>query len=72
MDPSQKSINIQHVAGVVEHSEIERLRKLIFRSTKGKSFIYVRDYEMVDNLSTKKKSVYIIIYWDGSHIRDRI
>lgn len=36
-----KSINIQHVAGVVEQTEIERLRRLIFRSTKGKSYMYI-------------------------------
>ena len=36
-----KSINIQHIAGVVEQGEIERLRRLIFRSTKGKSYMYI-------------------------------
>jgi hypothetical protein len=37
----QKSINIQHVAGVIDQLEIERLRRLIFRSTKGKSYMYI-------------------------------
>lgn len=37
----QKSINIQHVAGVIDQMEIERLRRLIFRSTKGKSYMYI-------------------------------
>jgi len=71
MDPDQsKSINIQHVAGVVEQTEIERLRRLIFRSTKGKSYMYIQEYD--DRSSVKKRSVYIIVFWDGEHIRDRI
>jgi hypothetical protein len=65
-----KSINIQHVAGVVEQTEIERLRRLIFRSTKGKSYMYISEYD--DPTIVKKRSVYIIVFWDGEHIRDRI
>ena len=65
-----KSINIQHVAGVVEQTEIERLRRLIFRSTKGKSYMYIQEYD--DRSAAKKRSVYIIVFWDGDHIRDRI
>lgn len=71
MDPDQsKSINIQHVAGVVEQTEIDRLKRLIFRSTKGKSYIYTQRYN--DPTALKKRSVYIIVFWDGEHIRDRI
>ena len=33
--------NLTKVAGVIEKTEIERLRRLIFRATKGKSFMYV-------------------------------
>ena len=45
-----KSINIQHVAGVVEQTEIERLRRLILRSTKGKSFMHIQEYHDDENL----------------------
>lgn len=41
IDGDGKSINIQHIAGVVEQTEIERLRRIIFRSTKGKSYMYI-------------------------------
>ena len=37
-----KSISILRVAGVVDQCDIERLRRLIFRSTKGKSYMYNR------------------------------
>lgn len=67
---NSKSINIQHVAGVVDQTEIERLRRLIFRSTKGKSYMYIQEYD--DKTAIKKRSVYIIVFWDGEHIRDRI
>lgn len=39
-----KTINIQNIAGVIEQHEIERLRRLIFRSTKGKSFLFVEQF----------------------------
>lgn len=73
IDPMEsKSINIQHVAGVVEQTEIERLKRLIFRSTKGKSYMYIQEYHDDENLGQAKRSVYIIVFWDGNHIRDRI
>mmetsp|Transcript_13732 Transcript_13732/g.23419 ORF Transcript_13732/g.23419 Transcript_13732/m.23419 type:complete len:236 (+) Transcript_13732:376-1083(+) len=72
IDGQQKSINIQHVAGVIEQNEIERLRRLIFRSTKGKSFMYIQEYSDDEDDNMKKRSVYIIVFWDGQHIRDRI
>jgi len=33
------AIDITHIAGVIAQEDINRLRRLIFRSTKGKSFI---------------------------------
>mmetsp|Transcript_13733 Transcript_13733/g.23424 ORF Transcript_13733/g.23424 Transcript_13733/m.23424 type:complete len:191 (+) Transcript_13733:376-948(+) len=72
IERQQKSINIHHVAGVIEQSEIERLRRLIFRSTKGKSFMYIQEYSDDEDENMKKRSVYIILFWDGQHIRDRI
>lgn len=41
----QRAVNIQHIAGVVEQQDLLRLRKLIFRATKGKSFMHVKEYE---------------------------
>jgi len=59
-------ININHIAGVVEQTEIDRLRRLVFRSTKGKSYIYVSEYNDPDDLEQKvPRSVYIVVFWDG-------
>ena len=71
MDDTQKAMNIQHIAGVIEQADIERLRRLIFRSTKGKSFMYLQEYQDAEDAS-RKRTVYIIVFWDGAHIRERI
>lgn len=65
--------NLTKIAGVVEKTDLERLRRLIFRATRGKSIIFVQDCEEDDDLGTApRRSVYIIMYWDGRVIRDRI
>ena len=53
-------INIKHIAGVVDQLEIARLKRLIFRSTKGKSYMYVQQYD--DGQEQSRKSVYIIVF----------
>jgi len=35
--------NLTKVAGVIEKTEVARLRRMIFRATKGKSFMFVQD-----------------------------
>lgn len=37
--------NLHKVAGVITKGEVERLRRLIFRATKGKSFLFIEDYD---------------------------
>lgn len=68
------SVNIQHVAGVIDHDDINRLKRLIFRSTKGKSYLFMRNYVDADEQDGHQKgnrSVYIIVFWDGNHIERR-
>lgn len=33
-------VNIKQIAGVIEQVEVDRLRKLVFRATKGKALAY--------------------------------
>ena len=73
MDPAEEGAglmgnaaesNLTKVAGVIEKPEIERLRRLIFRATKGKSFMFVQDCDDDEDLNnTRRRSVYIIMYW---------
>jgi len=67
-----KLINIERVAGVVDTEELFRFRKLVFRATKGKSFMFTEQFSLVDHPESKGKSVYIITYYDGAHIREKI
>jgi len=62
------TIDISHIAGVIAQEDINRLRRLIFRSTKGKSFIYIKDYNDTEPVANEKitlRSCYIIMFWDG-------
>jgi len=50
IDPESDSLlegqsNFRNIAGVVEQSEIARLRRLIFRATKGKSYVFIEEVE---------------------------
>ena len=65
-------VSIQHIAGVIDHDDIERLKRLIFRSTKGKSYVFMRDYVDDVQVGRHAKSVYIVVFWDGKNIRDKI
>ena len=36
--------NFNKIAGVIDSVEVERLKRLVFRVTKGKSFVFTHDY----------------------------
>jgi len=57
-----KSINIEHIAGVIETDEIARLKKLIFRATKGKAYMYVQQFQDESDVKRGPMSVYIILF----------
>ena len=72
IDSAGKSINIEHIAGVVDQTDIERLRRLIFRSTKGKSYMYISAYDDQAGVENVRRSVYIIVFQNGPHIKEKI
>jgi hypothetical protein len=59
---------IAHIAGTIEIDERERLKKLLFRATRGKALTIFEDYEPLlqeGELRTKKpkqKTVYTIVF----------
>lgn len=62
-----------HIAGVVSQNDIQQLRKLVFRTTKGKSIMNIRQYaDEEDEERSKDKSVFIIVFWDGEHTRNKL
>lgn len=55
--------------------DLDRLRRLIFRTTKGKSFVHTQIYNHVPELAghlQKERVIYIIMFWDQGTIRERI
>lgn len=69
--------SLSSVAGVVAQEEVARLRRLVFRATKGKSYMHIESYtvdESDDEEDEKPevKAVYIIMFLDGQQIRDRL
>lgn len=65
--------NLHKVAGVIDRPQLERLRRLIFRTTKGKSFLFVQDYKNDEQVGNRApRCVYIIMYWAGATIREKI
>ena len=73
INDATKSVNIERVAGVIDSEDLVRFKRLVFRSTKGKSFVYAEQiFDDEDPENIKKKSVYIVTFQDGFHIREKI
>jgi len=43
--------NLSKIAGVINSEDLERLQKLVFRATKGKSFVFKQDYNLDQNVA---------------------
>ena len=75
IDDGLGAISIRQVAGVVDQDELPRLRKLIFRGTRGKSYVYVQqilNQPSEDGEEQMTRAVFICVYWSGNHIRDKL
>lgn len=67
------NVFITHIAGTIETTEKERLKKLLFRATRGKALTYFYDFEVMNAAGVKQqKSVYIVVFQEGRMIRERI
>jgi len=67
--------NFSKIAGVIDSVDVERLKRLIFRATKGKSFVFTQDFfdqGARDQVARATKTVYLIMFWDGGAIREKI
>ena len=55
-----------------------RFKKMIFRSTRGKALTYFRDFDSAGlpdysgRLDDIARTVYVVIFQDGAHVRDRL
>jgi hypothetical protein len=58
-----QNVYISHIAGTIEIDEKDRLKKLLFRSTRGKALVFFQDFHLAGpNGETKSKSVYIVVF----------
>ena len=69
-----QGVLITHVAGTIDPLEKERLKKLLFRATRGKALTYFADFQVSGgaNATTIDKSVYIVVFQEGSTVREKI
>jgi len=65
------NIRITHIAGTIDVDEKDRLKKLLFRATRGKALTFFRDFKQSDEVKNlkikskfhlKNKSVYIVVF----------
>jgi hypothetical protein len=58
------NVFIANIAGTIEADEKPRLKKLLFRATRGKALTFFTDYEikLAPGANPKKKTVYIVVF----------
>lgn len=62
------NVSIAHIAGTIEVMEKDRLKKLLFRATRGKALTIFEDYVplgQLDEMRPKSKTVYTIVFQEG-------
>lgn len=61
------NVYISHIAGTIEVDEKARLKKLLFRATRGKALTFFHDFELKvpGAAKSKTKTVYIVVFQEG-------
>lgn len=69
-----ENVFISHIAGTIEVDEKDRLKKLLFRATRGKALTFYEDFEVSSSTAAKPKckSVYIVLFQEGRQLREKI
>jgi V-type H+-transporting ATPase subunit a len=71
-------ISISYLAGTIDSTDQMRFKKMVYRATRGKALTYFRalasdglqDYAGL--LDQRPRTVYVIVFQEGSHIRDKL
>lgn len=65
IDGAEAQVNIAHIAGTIEVEEKARLKKLLFRATRGKALTFFDDFLLPTKDASgrqKTKAVYIVVF----------
>lgn len=78
MGSMDDGVKITHIAGTIEVEEKDRLKRLLFRATRGKALTFFEDFKIdaAKGISSSQKllnkSVYIVVFQEGRQIREKI
>ena len=66
---AQGGVQIQFVAGTIRDEDQERLRRMLFRVTRGKALTH---FSLPYDQQGQQRCVYMVVYQDGDTMRDRV
>ncbi len=72
---AEHGVTISYISGTIPATEQRSFEKLIFRLSRGKVLtrFHERNFELKDfDGSIKIKTVFVLVFQEGQHIRDRI
>jgi len=71
-------VAISYLAGTIAKDESMRFKKLVFRATRGMALTYFRDLDaagLADYTGSpdkKLRTVYVIVFQEGIHLRSKL
>ena len=68
-------ISIGHIAGTIHVDEVDRMKRMIFRATRGKALSYFKEIKTptIDFTGRKiHKAVFVVLFQEGDYMRKRI
>ena len=66
---SEGGVSIQFTSGTIKDEDAERLRRMLFRVTRGKALVHFSAPFTQDRV---QRVVYLVVFQDGNVLRDRV
>ena len=71
-------MSVSYLAGTILKEDQDRLRKMVFRATRGKALTYFEDILGADlkdysgEVRMQLRTVYVLVFQDGQTVRDKL
>jgi len=68
-------VSIRYISGTIDKEDMERFRRMLFRSTRGKVLQYYEDIDFpLKDFQGRplNKVVYVLVFEEGTHFREKI